>query len=44
VGIAAAFFELNDVDVDDYYCVWAELAEDVKQCQKESLVRPDSLY
>jgi len=39
----AAFFELKDVDVEDYYRVGAELTEDVKQHQKESLVRPDLL-
>jgi RIO kinase 1 len=40
----AAFFELKDVDVDEYYRVRAELTEEVRQRQKESLVRPDSLY
>jgi len=40
----AAFFELKDVDVDEYYRVRAELTEEVRQHQKESLVRPDSLY
>jgi RIO kinase 1 len=39
----AAFFELKDVDVDEYYRVRAELTEEVRQRQKESLVRPDSL-
>jgi RIO kinase 1 len=37
------FFELKDVDVEDYYRVGAELTDDVKQHQKESLVRPDLL-
>ncbi len=40
----AAFFELKDVDVDDYYRVQAEITEEVRQRQKESLVRPDSQY
>ncbi len=40
----AAFFELKDVDVDEYYRVRAELTEEVRQRQKESLVRPESLY
>jgi RIO kinase 1 len=39
----AAFFALKDVDVEDYYGVGAELIEDVKQHQRESLVRPNSL-
>ena len=39
----AAFFELKDVGVEDYYRVGADLADDVKQHQKESLVRPDLL-
>ncbi len=39
----AAFFELKDVDVDDYYRIGAELTDDVKQHQKEYFVRPDSL-
>jgi RIO kinase 1 len=36
----AVFFELKDVDVEDYYRVGAELTDDVKQHQKEFLVRP----
>jgi RIO kinase 1 len=39
----AGFFELKDVDVEDYYRVGAELTEDVRQHQKEPLVRPDLL-
>jgi RIO kinase 1 len=41
--IVATFFELKDVDVEDYYRVWADLTEDVKQYQKESFIRPDFL-
>jgi RIO kinase 1 len=36
----AAFFELKDVDVEDYHRVGAELTDDVKQHRKESLIRP----
>ena len=39
----AGFFELKDVDVEDYYRVGAELTDDVTQHQKESLVRFDLL-
>jgi RIO kinase 1 len=39
----AGFFERKDVDVEDFYRVGAELTEDVRQLQKESLVRPDLL-
>jgi RIO kinase 1 len=39
----AAFFELKDVDVEDYYRVGTELTEDVRQHQKESIIRLDSL-
>jgi RIO kinase 1 len=39
----AGFFERKDVDVEDFYRVGAELTEDVRQHQKESLVRPDLL-
>jgi RIO kinase 1 len=39
----AAFFELKDVDVEDYHRVGAELTDDVKQHQEGSLVRPDLL-
>ncbi len=37
----AAFFEQKDVDADDYYRIGSELTEDVRQRQKESLIRPD---
>ncbi len=39
----AAFFELKNVDVEDYHRVGAELIDDVRQHRKESLVRPDVL-
>jgi RIO kinase 1 len=39
----AAFFEQKDVDADDFYRIGAELTEDVRQHQKESLIRPDLL-
>jgi len=39
----ASFFEQKDVDVDDYYRIGAELTEDVRQHQKESLIRSDLL-
>jgi RIO kinase 1 len=42
-GNVASFFELKNVDVDDYYRIRAELTEDVRQHQKESLVRPELL-
>src|SRR2546425_13164678 len=38
-----AFFELKDVDVEDYHRIGAELTEDVRQHQKESIARPDLL-
>jgi RIO kinase 1 len=39
----AAFFERKGVDADDYYRIEAGLTEDVRQHQKESLIRPDLL-
>jgi RIO kinase 1 len=41
--IVAAFFGQKDVDVEDYYRVGVELIEDVRQHQKEYLIRPDLL-
>jgi len=40
----AEFFELKDIDVDDYHRAQAELTEEVRQRERESLVRPESLY
>src|SRR3989442_2155337 len=40
----AAFFGQKDVDVEDYHRIGAELTEDVRQHQKESLIRPDLFY
>jgi RIO kinase 1 len=41
--IVSSFFESKGLDVEDYYRVGAELVEDVRQHQKESLIRADFL-
>jgi RIO kinase 1 len=41
--IVSSFFESKGLDVEDYYSVGAELVEDVRQHQKESLIRADFL-